>query len=117
MNFEEIRNCFRNVFEDKWKPDELDHYEEMREKFAFHMADIFQSVTSLADLYRQEEPFDLARWEKALVLFFNHAMPHLVAAANIYDEIPSIFEEQKGVHAWKEFQDGEVPMLNRADAG
>lgn len=31
-----------------------------------------------------------------------------MAAAQIYDEIPQIFEEQKGVHDWDSFVDDEI---------
>ncbi len=31
-----------------------------------------------------------------------------MAAAQIYGEIPQIFEEQEGVHDWESFTDNEV---------
>jgi len=34
-----------------------------------------------------------------------HSVPHLVAAGQIYDEIPNLFDEQKGVHDWASFVD------------
>jgi hypothetical protein len=41
-------------------------------------------------------------------MFFNDCLPHLMAAAQIYDEIPQVFEEQKGVHDWKSFRESQM---------
>lgn len=106
--YEKLRDLFRRVFETKWDPAELDDFEELREKFAFHMADVAENFTVMAQVYHTTEECEVSCAQERIELFFNHCVPHLMAAAQIYDEIPQIFEEQRGVHDWKNFTDNEV---------
>ena len=45
--YEALRKQFRQLFEAKWDREELDNYDELCEKFAFHMADVAENVASL----------------------------------------------------------------------
>lgn len=103
--YDELRNRFREVFEAKWDRCELANYDELRESFAFHMADVAQNLGALAKAYPNSTTCDQKCLTERTELFFHDCMPHLIAAAQIYDEIPQIFEEQKGVHNWNGFID------------
>lgn len=107
-HYERLRALFRRAFEAKWDRSELENYDELREKFAFHMADVAQNFSKMAQVYSDPEACEDSCVIERLELFFNHSVPHLMAAAQIYDEIPQLFEEQKGVHDWGSFTDNEV---------
>ncbi len=106
--FEGLRNQFRKVFEAKWDRSELPNYEELREKFAFHMADVARHFVALAQAYTNPSSCDTKCLSERTESFFYDCLPHLMAAAQIYDEIPQLFEEQKGVHDWSRFVDDNV---------
>ena len=105
MEFNELRDLFRQVFESQWQPDELEEFEELRERFAFHMSDVYRNLMDLAKIYESDSVPAVAQVTDEVELFFNHALPHLIAAANIIGDIPQIHEEQNGVHDWKSFVD------------
>ncbi len=46
--YERLRDRFRAVFDAKWDRMELDNFDDLREKFAFHMADIATNLQRLA---------------------------------------------------------------------
>lgn len=102
--YEQLRTRFRAVFEAKWSRAELANYDDLKEKFAFHMADIATNLQRLAKAYESEH-CDTTCLADLSELFFVHSVPHLVAAGQIYDEIPILFDEQKGVHDWASFVD------------
>ncbi len=106
-NYEQLRVRFRAVFDAKWDRNELENFDDLREKFAFHMADIATNLDKLAKSYEARD-CDTACLANQTELFFVHCVPHLMAAGQIYDEIPQLFEEQKGVHDWNSFVDEEV---------
>jgi len=107
-HYEKLRDRFRQVFEAKWDRSELSNFEELWEKFAFHMADAATNLQRLAESYQDPDTCDSACLKQRTELFFVDCVPHFMAAAQIYDEIPQIFEEQKGVHDWDSFVDPEV---------
>ena len=106
--YEKLRERFRKVFEAKWNRHELANFDELREKFVFHMADAATNLQRLAQACASDEPCDTKCLTDRTELFFVDCMPHLMAAAQIYDEIPQIFAEQLGVHNWDAFVDDEV---------
>ena len=65
-------------------------------------------MTALAKIYESDSAPNVAKVADDVELFFNDALPHLMAAANIFGDIPQIFEEQNGVHDWKSFVDDDV---------
>ncbi|MEQ1905793.1 MAG: hypothetical protein ABL888_16515 [Pirellulaceae bacterium] len=103
--YELLRANFRKVFEAKWDRSELPNFDDLMEKFAFHMADVATNLMALATIYENPDECDTKCLSDRTELFFNDCIPHLMAAAQIYDEIPQIFEEQKGVHDWNSFVD------------
>jgi len=107
--YEKLRERFREVFEAKWDPSELENFEALREKFSFHMADIATNLQRLGNAYESLDNCDTKCLSEQTELFFVDCFPHLMAAAQIYDEIPQLYEEQKGVHDWDSFVDDEVP--------
>jgi hypothetical protein len=105
--YEKLRDRFRAVFDAKWDRSELDNFDDLREKFAFHMADIATNLQRLADAYTATD-CDTPCLANQTELFFVDCVPHLMAAGQIYDEIPQRFDEQNGVHDWDSFVDEEV---------
>lgn len=103
-----LRDRFRKVFEAKWDRSELANYDELKEKFAFHMVDVATNLAALNKAYENLSSCDTKCLSDSVELFFYDCVPHLMAAAQIYDEIPQIFDEQKGVHDWKSFIDDQV---------
>jgi hypothetical protein len=105
--YQQLRDHFRKVFEAKWDRSELANYDELRERFAWHMADVATNLTALARFYENPDSCDTKCLSERTELFFSDCVPHLIAAAQIYDEVPQIFEEQRGVHDWNSFTDDE----------
>jgi hypothetical protein len=105
--YESLRDRFRQVFDAKWSPDELDNFDDLREKFALHMAEIATNLTRLAQAY-ESDACDTSCLANQAELFFSDCVPHLMAAGQIYDEVPMTFPEQAGVHDWEGFVDEEV---------
>jgi len=103
--YETLRDRFRRVFEAKWDRSELENYDDLREKFAFHMADVAANLGALAEAYVNPGACNTKCLSDRTELFFYDCLPHLMAAAQIYDEIPQVFEEQRGVHDWEGFVD------------
>lgn len=97
-----LRDLFRKVFEARWDRSDLANYDELREKFALHMAETADTLTGLAKVYEAPGSCDTACVTDHVTLFFVDSLPHLMAAAQIYDEIPQTFEEQNGVHNWQD---------------
>ena len=97
--YAELRELFGRVFDERWSRDELSNFDELRDKFIFHMTDAIDDVAGLAELYSSCRDCDSQQASDRLYAFFLHAVPHLTAAGQIFDFIPQTFAEQKGVHA------------------
>jgi hypothetical protein len=106
-NYEKLSQQFRRLFESRWDATDLSDYDELRRKFVFHMTEVEYNLRRLSEVYEKPDDCDLACLQDRVELFFLDCVPHLMAAANIYDDIPQIFEEQKGVHDWASFKDDE----------
>lgn len=96
---DEVRALLGQVFDEKWSRSELENFDELREKFVFHMTDAIDDVLQLADIYRADSPLETQPAAENIYGFFLHALPHLLAAGQIYDYVPQTFDEQKGVHS------------------
>ena len=105
MEFHEMNDLFRRVFASHWQPEELEKFDELQQKFVFHMVEAYGTLMRLAKIYESDSAQNLAQVTDDVELFFNDAVPHLMSAANIFGDIPQIFEEQNGVHDWKSFVD------------
>lgn len=97
-----LRLRLAKVFEAKWAGDDLPKQAELQERFVFHITDIVDDVRRLNDMLASGEEPGTVEFEKVLYGFFLHAVPHLVAAGQLYDLVPETFPEQKGVHALAE---------------
>lgn len=75
------------------------NFDDLHEKFAFHMADIASNLLKLANAYDSKD-CDIQCLANQTELFFVHCVPHPMAAGQIYDEVYQLFDEQKGVHDW-----------------
>jgi len=69
------------------------------------MADVAANLGALAEAYANPGACNTKCLSDRTGLFFYDCLPHLMTAAQIYDEIPQVFEEQKGVHDWEGFVD------------
>jgi hypothetical protein len=94
----ELRHKLAEVFAAKWLAENHPEYADMLDKFQFHMSDASQDIRQLADLLEHPGSADCTAFGNQLHRFFLHALPHLVAAGQLYDYVPEIFPEQHGVH-------------------
>jgi hypothetical protein len=62
------------------------------------MCDVADDIAQLARLYDEGTDVHADEATRIVEQVFLHSVPHLMAAAQIYDYIPDIFEEQHGVH-------------------
>ena len=88
------------IYAAKWKAENHPQYSEMLDKFVFHMSDAVHDIQQLAQVLQNAGVTDCGTMGKVLHQFFLHALPHLVAAGQLYDYVPDIFPEQRGVHAF-----------------
>jgi hypothetical protein len=95
---EDLREKLVKVIADKWEAEGHPQYEEMLEKFIFHMTDAIEDIHLVSRILQNPTSADVATFGKLLHRFFLHALPHLVAAGQLYDYVPEIFPEQRGVH-------------------
>ena len=71
---------------------EIDNYESERDKFVFHMTDWQDTLGSLERLFSCPDDFDQDQANRLLQELFFHMLPHLNAAAEIYDDAVSIYK-------------------------
>src|SRR5262245_28644589 len=100
MMSHDLNEKLAEVYAAKWKGENHPAYSDMLEKFLFHMSDAAHDVGQLAHLLESPEAADGATFGQLLHQFFLHALPHLVAAGQLYDYVPDIFPEQRGVHGF-----------------
>lgn len=67
------------------------NYEDDKSGFLFHMGDMADDIVDLAALYQNSAEIDFSTAEVTLQSFFFHAIPHIIAAAEIYDEYPEMW--------------------------
>jgi hypothetical protein len=92
------------IFAGKWIQDELPEFSKLQDAFVFHVADVAEELGQLAALLQSQEKPDQELLASVLRRFFLHAVPHPVAAGQLYDFVPNIFPEQQGVHFLAENQ-------------
>jgi hypothetical protein len=95
----DLNEKLSEVFAAKWQAENHPHYADMLDKFLFHMSDASQDIRQVAGLLQHPDAVDCATFGKLLHRFFLHALPHLVAAGQLYDFVPEMFPEQRGVHS------------------
>ncbi|WP_165075570.1 hypothetical protein [Paludisphaera rhizosphaerae] len=93
-----LRPLLAQLYAAKWGDEDLSGFTNLQERFVFHMADAAEEIHLLSHLLDSELAPEVDQAAVVLTRFFLHAVPHLVAAGQLYDYIPEIFPEQKGVH-------------------
>ena len=71
---------------------EESNFEKDKEAFLFHMTDWQSNLSDLGELFSRPKDFDRDRAKQILQDLFYHALPHLNAAAEIYDDAPHIYK-------------------------
>jgi hypothetical protein len=97
-----LRPLLAEIFASKWSQEELPEFSNLQAAFVFHVADVVEELARLDDLLRSPEKPEQEQLANALRRFFLHAVPHLMAAGQLYDFVPNIFPEQQGVHFLEE---------------
>ena len=71
---------------------ENNNYESDREKFLFHMTDWQESLDALKRLFSSPSEYDQEQANLILQELFYHVLPHLNAAAEIYDDAAELYK-------------------------
>ncbi len=71
---------------------ENNNYESDREKFVFHMTDWQEALDSLKRLFSSPDQYDQDQANQILQELFYHVLPHLNAAAEIYDDAAELYK-------------------------
>lgn len=107
-NYDVLRKQLTEVFRMKWESEQLPQYVELLDKFTFHMLDASAEICHIAAQISAEDGTSACDLAKSLHRFFLHALPHLMAAGQIYDFVPRLFSEQDGVHSFPAVPDESV---------
>jgi hypothetical protein len=98
-DLERLQEKLRQVYASEWESENHPQYAELLSKFVFHMTDAAPDIRRFGSLLQNPEAIQIGEFRELLRLFFEHAVPHLVAAGQLYSDVPEIFPEQRGVHA------------------
>ena len=79
-------------FRDMASAKESNNYDFDKEKFLFHMTDWNSSLGSLVRLYSNADDFSQEDANRILQELFYHVLPHLNAAAEIYDDAAELYK-------------------------
>ena len=71
---------------------EINNYESDRGKFIFHMTDWQEALSSLDRLFNSPNDFEQDQANQVLQELFYHVLPHLNAAAEIYDDAVELYK-------------------------
>lgn len=71
---------------------ENNNYDADREKFVFHMTDWQESLGLLNRLFSNPDEYDQDQANRILQELFYHVLPHLNAAAEIYDDAAELYK-------------------------
>lgn len=79
---------FREMAQSK----ESNNYDADRDKFVFHMTDWQETMDLLNRLFNNPEDYDQDQANHILQELFYHVLPHLNAAAEIYDDAAELYK-------------------------
>lgn len=85
------------VFDAKWKSYGLVNHNDLRDRFVFHISQIYNGVGYLDEIMSDSEKLTTEEISDKLNIICMDTIPHLLAAGQIYDFVPDTFEEQKRV--------------------
>ncbi len=71
---------------------EKDNYNADRESFIFHMTDWQDGLAGLQSLFNSPDDFSQIEANRILQELFFHILPHMNAAAEIYDDAANIYK-------------------------
>ena len=71
---------------------ENNNYDSDREKFVFHMTDWQETLDSLKRLFSSPDEYDQDQANHVFQELFYHVLPHLNAAAEIYDDAAELYK-------------------------
>jgi hypothetical protein len=100
-SYEQLREILQEVFKLKWHFENAQEFSTWSSKFVFHMSDASKEICDFAKVVQSADGIDVIEFSKLIHRFFLHAVPHLMAAGELYDYIPLIYPEQRGVHTIK----------------
>jgi len=79
-------------FKDMASAKEHNNYGSDREKFVFHMTDWQEELDSRLRLFSSPDDYDQDQANHILQELFYHVLPHLNAAAEIYDDAAELYK-------------------------
>jgi hypothetical protein len=82
-----LLSCFKDMADCKVN----NNFEKDRDSFVFHMTDWVEDLKSLHRLYSMPSEVSAEESKEALQALLFHTLPHLLAAAEIYDDAPEIY--------------------------
>ena len=87
-----LENKLLEFFKDMASAKENNNYESDRGKFVFHMTDWQEELGSLLQFFRNPDDYDQVQANHVLQELFYHVLPHLNAAAEIYDDAAELYK-------------------------
>ncbi len=82
----------QEFFKEMAQTKENNNYDIDREKFVFHMTDWKETLDSLNRLCISPDEYDQDQANHVLQELFYHVLPHLNAAAEIYDDAAELYK-------------------------
>ena len=87
-----LENKLLEFFKDMALAKENNNYESDRGKFVFHMTDWQEELGTLLHLFSNPDDYDQEQANHILQELFYHVLPHLNAAAEIYDDAAELYK-------------------------
>jgi len=81
-----------SFFKEMASAKEINNYEADRGKFVFHMTDWQDELSSLIRFFEKPDDYDQDQANRVLQELFYHVLPHLNAAAEIYDDAFELYK-------------------------
>ena len=90
-NNDSLESKLLGFFGDMASAKESSNYDSDKESFVFHITDWSPSLDLIAKLYSNPACFSQEESKQILQDLLYHVLPHLNAAAEIYDDAPEIY--------------------------
>ncbi len=91
-NTNSLERKLLSFFNEMASAKEINNYESDRGKFVFHMTDWQEELGSLIRLFKNPDDYDQDQANNVLQELFYHVLPHLNAAAEIYDDAVELYK-------------------------
>ena len=93
-NTNSLETKLLSFFKDMASAKEINNFEADRAKFVFHMTDWQDELSSLIRFFDKPDDYDQDQANRVLQELFYHVLPHLNAAAEIYDDAVELYKMQ-----------------------